>query len=99
MHYTFEVFVMRRVNEFGYGWTNTTATGRGKYHWLEHGYRVCDTRINATHYPALWGYVFDGNDFVYACQKCLSSKRSYLRTVQGQINRLRVLMGRNDVLA
>lgn len=89
---------MKRVAEWGFGWTNTTCTSRGKYHWLEHGYRVDDRTYNRTKYSALWGYVFDKNELrAYACEKCLSNEREYLQTIEGQIQRLQVLLGRDDV--
>ena len=87
---------MKKVKVWGYGWVNTSCTSRGRYHWLEHGYPVDDSTKS---YPALEGYVFDRNEILAkACAKCLSKKRAYLRTYDGQIERLQMLLKRMDVL-
>jgi len=86
---------MKRVNELGYGWVMPDQR-RDKYHWLEQGHPVCDSSKN---YPALQGRVLVKNEILYySCARCLSESRSYLRTIKGQVERLRLLLRRTDVL-
>ena len=87
---------MKRVKVLGYGWVNTTLTSRGRYHWLEHG---CPVDDSSKRYPALQGYVLDNYELLYkACARCLSKNRNYLQTVDGQIQRLQLLLHRQDVV-